>query len=64
MDIQCIVEDVFSEYNVSVHTEQEIQNDIVNEIKKELRSYLNELMCDFDGQDAYGIIETIKEKIC
>ena len=64
MDIDCIVKDVFSEYNVGPNTEEDIQRDIVEEIKREMVNYLNSLEGDFDGQDAYGIIQTIKEDIC
>jgi len=64
MDIDCIVNDVFSEYNVNANTADQIAEDIKSELKKEMSIYLNELMGDFDGQDAYGIIEQIREDIC
>lgn len=64
MDIECIVSDVFSDYNVGPHTQNQIKEDIVNEIKKEMSTYLDSLMCEFDGQDAFGVIESIREEIC
>ena len=64
MDIQCIVKDVFSEYNVGPNTEEAIQEEIVAEMKKEMSNYLDSLMGEFDGLDAYGIIQSIKDEIC